>query len=62
MAPPTLALRRGEKEVSYMWLYVVYANRYATVQSDTNFTLGFIILAICIGSVFVFTFVRKLLR
>lgn len=45
-----------------MWLYVVYANKFTTVQSDANYVPGFIILAICLGSVFVFTLVKKLVR
>ncbi|HSW89162.1 MAG TPA: hypothetical protein VLG12_08415 [Candidatus Saccharimonadales bacterium] len=44
-----------------MWLFVVFANKYATVQSDANVIPGLVILAICLGSVFVFTLVKKLL-
>ncbi|HSW97115.1 MAG TPA: hypothetical protein VLF89_04795 [Candidatus Saccharimonadales bacterium] len=45
-----------------MWLFVVFANKYATVQSDTDMMPGVGILAVCLGSVFVFTLVKKLLR
>lgn len=44
-----------------MFLFVV-ANQYTRVQSDTDFTIGLLILGTCLGSVFVYTLVKKLLR